>query len=108
MQKTTLKEYLQKQGKRIIAINGFRTDDDGELVPCRYDENKVSDWYIITPWSITFYDVDREPLTRFKFEGSELSDIDTVLSDDERETWMSEFDDIPEPKPYEPEEEEEL
>lgn len=101
----TLREYLQKQGKRIIAINGFSMDEDGELVPIKYDKNSISDEYAITPWSITFYATDREPLTRFKFEGSELSDIDTVLTDEEREMWMSEFEDISEPRQEEEEEE---
>lgn len=99
----TLREYLQNQGKHIVAINSFSMDEDGDLVPSKYGKNSISDEYVITPWSITFYATDREPLTRFKFEGSELSDIDTVLTDDEKAMWLSEFEDISEPKPEEEE-----
>ena len=91
----TLRDYLRKNEKRIIAVNGFRTDEEGELIPCLYNEkHHITDDYTITPWSITFYDTAREPVTRFKFEGSELSDIDMLLNDKEKAMWEAEFDDI--------------
>lgn len=100
----TLREYLQNQNKNIKAINGFRTDEEGELIPCLYNEkHHITDDYTITPWSITFYDTAREPVTRFKFEGSELSDIDMLLNDKEKAMWEAEFDDIQAPKKYEEE-----
>ena len=80
----TLRDYLRKNEKRIIAVNGFIAAENGEdMIPCKCETSQILKdvFHIVTPWSITFYDYWGDPKIRFKLEGASLTDIDTPLSE---------------------------
>lgn len=93
----TLREYLRKNEKRIIAVNGFIAAENGEdMIPCKCETSQILKdvLHIVTPWSITFYDYWGDPKIRFKLEGASLTDIDTPLSEKDVDEWMLAFEEV--------------
>ena len=91
----TLGDYLRENNKKIVAINGFRCDESGNMVPVEYtDDCYATGYFRVSEWGITFYDPDGDPTVRFKFEGSVLNEIDKVLSEQDIAEWMEIFDSV--------------